>query len=81
MACKLTYKGERFNTRQELVRHLQLEGVLDQLMKTKLASKAHILSSEQIRNKLIELGVDFQGDIQEVISYKIDNREVDVICL
>lgn len=58
MACKLTYKGQRFDTKQQLLKHLQLEGVLDQLMKTNLAKWYEIMSSEEIRNKLIELGVD-----------------------
>ena len=49
MACKLTYKGQRFDTKQQLLKHLQMEGVLDQLMKTNLAKGYEIMSLEKIR--------------------------------
>lgn len=75
MACKLTYKGQRFDTKQQLLKHLQMEGVLDQLMKTNLAKGYEIMSSEEIRNKLIELGVD--ADVAFQIIGEIGARNLD----
>ena len=75
MACKLTYKGQRFDTKQQLLKHLQLEGVLDQLMKTNLTKGYEIMSSDEIRNKLIELGVD--ADVAFQIIGEIGARNLD----
>lgn len=77
MACKLTYKGQRFDTKQQLLKHLQMEGVLDQLMKTNLAKGYEIMSSEEIRNKLIELGVD--ADVAFQIIGEIGARNLDTL--
>lgn len=52
------FDSKKYKNKSEFIKDLGLQGVLDQLMKTNLVKGYEIMDTEQIRNKLIELGVD-----------------------
>lgn len=82
MACKLTYKGLRFDSKQQLINHLRSEGVLSELLqrdledgRTQINTQTEIMDNRMssfIISNSVGLNITVSNDSLKSIKKEID---------